>query len=286
MGSKFQETMPKASEGENTEALSADLTVSSLFGVSAKVVLITGGGSGIGAMMASGFVQNGAKVYIASRKDISAYATELTAKGPGTCEALQCDLAKESDAIRLVETLQSREGKLHVLINNIGTNYNAPVEEHSMEAFDKVMRLNVTALFALTRLCVPLLKAAATEADPSRVINISSVNGIQIPIQMNTFGYSTSKAAVLHLSKHLASALGPDLITVNSICPGPFPSRMMKSTLDAMGELIASGTALGRVGIPADMASAALFLASRAGSFLTGTEFAVDGGSLVSRSSL
>ena len=183
-----------------------------------------------------------------------------------------------------------------------------------MEAFDKVMRLNVTALFALTRLALPLLKAAASPADPSRVINISrcvlcvcqslsavhSINGIHIPNQMNTFGYdvsswmirvlvhrySTSKAAVLHLSKHLAAALGPDLVTVNSICPGPFPSRMMRVTLDTMGEVIAASTAIGRVGEAADMASAALFLASRAGAFLTGTEFAVDGGALVARSAI
>jgi NAD(P)-dependent dehydrogenase (short-subunit alcohol dehydrogenase family) len=273
--------MPKAAEGENDAALNAALDVKTAFGVSGKVVLITGGGSGIGAMMASGFVQNGCRVYIASRKDSSAYAAELTKKGPGSCTAKTCDISVPEQQSALIDDIKAKEGKLHVLINNSGTNYSAPLDQYSQQNFRKVMELNVDAVFALTRLAVPLLEASSSSEDPGRVINISSINGVQVPA-LDTFAYSTSKAAVLMLSKHLAARLGQRHITVNSICPGPFVSRMMRGTIQAAGEdFVAQGTTLGRLGSPEDMAGAALFLCSRAGAFLTGTDFAVDGGALL-----
>jgi NAD(P)-dependent dehydrogenase (short-subunit alcohol dehydrogenase family) len=273
--------MPKATEGENNLALEASLDVATVFGVKGKVVLITGGGSGIGAMIASGFVQNGCRVYIASRKDCSAYADDLNKKGPGSCVAKVCDINDPKQQKALVDAVNSAEGKLHVLINNSGTNFNAPLGQYSQENFSKVMQLNVDAIFSLTQLAVPMLIASSSKADPGRVINISSINAVQVPA-MSTFAYTTSKAAVLMLSKHLASALGSEHVTVNSILPGPFMSRMMRGTVEAAGEeIVAQGTALGRLGSPEDMAGACLFLSSRAGAFITGTEFAVDGGSLV-----
>jgi len=168
-----------------------------------------------------------------------------------------------------------------VVINNSGTNFSAPLEKTSMDNFRKVMQLNVDAVFGLTRLAVPLLIASSSDEDPARVINIASINGLQVPA-FDTFSYSTSKAAVIMLSKHLASALGSRHVTVNSICPGPFVSRMMRGAIAASGEdTISRTTALGRLGTPEDIAGACLFLSSRAGAYLTGTEFAVDGGSLV-----
>jgi len=278
--------MPQAAEGENDDAVNANLDVSSLFSVKDKVVLITGGGSGIGAMIASGFVQNGSKVYIASRKDASAYAQQLTVKGPGICVAISCDITKTEQQRALLDVIEKAEGKLNVLVNNSGTNFAAPLEKYSMDAFHKVMYLNVDAMFGITQMAAPLLQKSSSSADPGRVINISSVNGIEVP-RMDTFAYSTSKAAVLMLSKHLASALGDSHITVNSICPGPFMSRMMRGTIEAAGaDNLARTTALGRLGQPGDMAGACLFLSSAAGSFVSGTDFAVDGGSLVARSRL
>lgn len=278
--------MPKAEEGENDAALNAALSLKDLFGVEGKVVLITGGGSGIGAMIAAGFVRNGCRVYIASRKDTSAYAAQLTKSGPGSCTALVCDVGVAEQQKELVESIKKAEGKLHVLVNNSGTNYNGPMGKYPPEMFDKVMQVNTNAVFALTQFALPLLVAAASKDDPSRVINVSSINGVQPPA-LDTFAYSASKAAVLMLSQHMAGALGPKNITVNSICPGPFVSRMMRATIQAAGEgNVASGTAVGRLGAPADAAGACLFLASRAGSYLTGTSFALDGGSLVCRSKL
>jgi len=251
--------------------------------VQGKVVLVTGGGSGIGAMIASGFAQNGARVYIASRKDTSAYAAQLTAKGPGSCVAISCDISLPEQQKSLIQSIEKAEGKLHVLVNNSGTNYNAPIGKTKPDMFEKVMQLNTNALFELTQLAVPLLESSSSSQDPGRVINISSINGMQPPA-LDTFAYSTSKAAVIMLSKHMAGALGPKHITTNCICPGPFMSRMMRGTVEAVGqESLAAGTAIGRMGLPSDIAGACLFLASEAGAYVTGTEFALDGGSLVAR---
>mmetsp|Transcript_50529 Transcript_50529/g.107288 ORF Transcript_50529/g.107288 Transcript_50529/m.107288 type:complete len:280 (+) Transcript_50529:94-933(+) len=275
--------MPKAAEGENDAALEAKLNVSDLFGVQGKVVLVTGGGSGIGAMIAAGFVKNGAKVFIASRKDTSEYATTLTKMGPGTCTALTCDVGVYEQHKTMLESIQKAEGKLHVLVNNSGTNFNGALGKTPPEMFEKVMQVNTNAIFALVQSALPLMTAAASASDPARIINISSINGLQPPM-MDTFAYSTSKAAVLMLSKHLASALGRKHVTVNSICPGPFMSRMMRGTITNAGEdNIANSTALRRLGTPEDIAGSCLFLSSRAGGYVTGTEFALDGGALVAR---
>eukprot|EP00418_Pyrodinium_bahamense_P019565 CAMPEP_0179109808 /NCGR_PEP_ID=MMETSP0796-20121207/51219_1 /TAXON_ID=73915 /ORGANISM="Pyrodinium bahamense, Strain pbaha01" /LENGTH=310 /DNA_ID=CAMNT_0020807927 /DNA_START=50 /DNA_END=983 /DNA_ORIENTATION=- len=272
--------MPKAEEGENDAALHANLGIGFLFNVSGKVVLVTGGGSGIGAMIASGFVQNGCRVYIASRKDTSDFAAALTKKGPGCCMAVSCDVTNLEQQQKLIDRISKDEGALHVLINNSGTNFNAPLREYKPEMFDKVMQLNASAVFQLIQAAVPMIEASSSKEDPGRIINISSIDGLQPPTGMNTFAYSSSKAAVCMLSRHLAGVLGPRHITVNTVCPGPFPSRMMRGTIEAAGEdLIGRTTALKRIGQPGDMAGACLMLCSRAGSFMTGAEVTVDGGS-------
>jgi NAD(P)-dependent dehydrogenase (short-subunit alcohol dehydrogenase family) len=162
-------------------------------------------------------------------------------------------------------------------VNNAGANWGAPLEEFPDSAWDKVLALNVKAVFHLTRACLPLLEKAATADDPARVINIGSIDGIRPPV-LDTYAYSASKAAVHQLTRHLAGKLARRHITVNAVAPGPFESKMMAATLDRFREQIEAGNPLGRIGRPDDMAGIAVFLASRAGAYLTGTVIPVDGG--------
>jgi NAD(P)-dependent dehydrogenase (short-subunit alcohol dehydrogenase family) len=163
-----------------------------------------------------------------------------------------------------------------VLVNNAGATWGAPLAEHDEASWRRVLGLNVEGVFHLTKLLVPMLKAAATPDDPSRVINIGSIDGIQVPI-LETYSYSASKAAVHHLTQHLARNLAPD-ITVNAIAPGPFESKMMAATLAAAGDQIAASAPMKRIGRPDDMAGVAIYLASRASSYVTGATIPVDGG--------
>ena len=251
--------------------------MSSLFDVAGKVVLVTGGSRGIGEMIARGFVDAGAKVYISSRKaDVChALATELSANG-GTCIALPADLSTESECRRLADEVASREPRLDVLVNNAGATWGAPMAETDEVAFERVLALNVKGVFHLTKFLRPQLEAAGTPDSPARVINIGSIDGIHVPI-METYAYSTSKAAVHQLTRHLARALAPN-VTVNAIAPGPFESKMMRATLDAFGDSIAAGAPMKRIGRPDDMAGTAIFLSSRAASYITGVILPVDGG--------
>jgi NAD(P)-dependent dehydrogenase (short-subunit alcohol dehydrogenase family) len=250
--------------------------MSDLFDVKGKVVLVTGGSRGIGEMIARGFVESGAKVYISSRKaDVcEALAKELSKSG--TCIALPADLSTESECQRLANEIASRETKLDVLVNNAGATWGAPMADYDEVAFERVFALNVKGVFHLTKFLRPLLEAAGTTENPARVINIGSIDGIHVPV-METYAYSASKAAVHQLTRHLAKALAPN-ITVNAIAPGPFESKMMHATLEAFGDAIAQSAPLKRIGRPDDMAGAALFLASRAGSYVTGVVLPVDGG--------
>jgi len=250
--------------------------MSDLFSVQGKVVLVTGGSRGIGEMIARGFVAGGAKVYISSRKaDVcEALAKELSAEG--TCIALPADLSSEAECQRLANEISSREDHLDVLVNNAGATWGAPMVDYDEIAFERVLALNVKGVFHLTKFLRPLLEAAASAEEPSRVINIGSIDGIHVPA-METYAYSASKAAVHQLTRHMAKAMAPT-ITVNAIAPGPFESKMMKATLDAFGDAIAQAAPLKRIGRPDDMAGAALFLASRAGAYVTGVILPVDGG--------
>jgi NAD(P)-dependent dehydrogenase (short-subunit alcohol dehydrogenase family) len=250
--------------------------MNSLFDVSGKVVLVTGGTRGIGEMIARGFVDAGAIVYISSRKaDVGdALAKELSAIGP--CTSLPADLSKESECQRLAAELASRESNLDVLVNNAGATWGAPMAEYDEAAFERVLALNVKGVFHLTKYLRPLLEAAGTKEDPSRVINIGSIDGLHVP-SMETYAYSASKAAVHQLTRHLAKVLAPR-ITVNAIAPGPFESKMMHATLEAFGESIAASAPMRRLGQPSDMAGAAIFLASPAASYITGVVLPVDGG--------
>jgi NAD(P)-dependent dehydrogenase (short-subunit alcohol dehydrogenase family) len=248
-----------------------------LFSVEGKVALVTGGSRGIGLMIARGFVEAGAKVYISSRKAQVCEEVAAQLSQVGECVALPADLSTEAEANRLAADLGERDEALHILVNNAGANWAAPLAEYPDSAWDKVLDLNVKGVFHLTRACVPLLEAAARPGDPARVINIGSIDGLRVPA-FETYAYSASKAAVHHLSRVLAQHLSGRNITVNAIAPGPFESKMMEATLDAFGDVIREQCPLGRIGEPEDMAGAAIYLASRAGAYVTGQVIAVDGG--------
>jgi NAD(P)-dependent dehydrogenase (short-subunit alcohol dehydrogenase family) len=248
-----------------------------LFSVAGKVALVTGGSRGIGRMIAEGFVRGGARVYISARKAEACEETAAELAKLGTCAAIPADLSTEAEARRLAAELGEREPALHVLVNNAGANWGAPYEEYPDAAWDKVLAVNVKAVFHLTRALTPKLAAAASDADPARVINIGSIDGLQVPA-LETYAYSASKAAVHHLTRVLARRLASQRITVNAVAPGPFESKMMAETLERFGDAIASSCPLGRIGTPEDMAGVAIFLAARAGAYLTGAVIPVDGG--------
>jgi len=250
--------------------------VGGLFDVSGKVVLVTGGSRGIGEMIARGFVEQGAKVYISSRKAEVCEEVAEALSAEGTCISLPADLSTEAECRRLASEFAEREPALHVLVNNAGANWGAPLDEYPDAAWDKVLALNVKSIFHLTRALVPQLESASTEEDPARVLNIGSIDGLQVPL-LETYAYSSSKAAVHQLTRVLAKRLAPS-ITVNAIAPGPFESKMMAATLDRFGDSIAAGCPMKRIGRPDDMAGAAIYLASRAGAYVTGAVIPVDGG--------
>jgi NAD(P)-dependent dehydrogenase (short-subunit alcohol dehydrogenase family) len=248
-----------------------------LFSVEGKVALVTGGSRGIGYMIARGYVENGVKTYISARKaDVCEAAAKELSK-LGTCIALPADVGKVEEIKRLVQELGKREPALHILVNNAGANWAEPIEQYGEAGWDKVVDTNLKAVFFLTRELLPQLKAAASAADPARVINIGSIDGLHVP-GLETYAYSSSKAGVHHLTRTLARRLAADNITINAIAPGPFESKMMEQTLKTLGDAIKAAVPRGRIGEPEDMAGTAIFLASRAAAYITGVVLPVDGG--------
>ena len=247
-----------------------------LFSIRGKIALVTGGSRGIGEMIARGYVAAGAKVYISSRKAevCDALAEELSAHGE--CISLPADLSTPEGCERLAEAFREHEQRLDILVNNAGAAWGAPLGEYSVDGFDKVMNLNVRAIFLLTQSLAPQLRASATSDDPARIIDIGSIDGIQVP-EYPSFAYSASKAAVHQLTRHLAKFLADDNVTANSIAPGYFPSKMTEFMFEEEEALNAS-VPLGRTGQPSDLAGVAIMLASRAGAYITGAVIPVDGG--------
>ncbi|KAH7130270.1 hypothetical protein B0J11DRAFT_248175 [Dendryphion nanum] len=258
------------------------MDITNLFSVKNKVVLVTGGAKGIGRMISTGFVQNGAHVFISSRdaKACAQACDELNALGTGRADYITADFYKEEDITKLAAELKKRAGKLHILVNNSGSNWGESFDTYPSAAWDRVLTLNLKRVFQLTQAVTPLLEAAASSEDPSRVINIGSVDGLRVPA-LETFAYSASKAGLHHMSRVLASHLGKRLITSNTIACGPFESKMMKATLEQFKEVIESGVPLGRIGTPEDVAGTCLWLGSRAGAWVNGATIALDGGSVV-----
>ncbi len=248
-----------------------------LFNVDGKIALVTGGSRGIGLMIAQGFVENGVKTYISSRKQkvCDEVAAELSKSG--TCISLPFDLGSMEGVEGLAKAISEREEKLDILVNNAGATWGAPLDEFPEAGWDKVMTLNVKSPFFLTQKLLPNLRAATNADDPARVINIGSIDGLKAPM-LETYSYSASKAGINHLTRHLATRLAPENIIVNGIAPGPFESKMMEATLNAVGDQIAASNPRGRIGVPSDMAGTAIFLSSKASAYITGAVIAVDGG--------
>ncbi len=242
-----------------------------LFDLSGKVALVTGGSRGIGEMIAEGFVANGVKTYISSRSQDACDATAARLSKIGECIPVSADLSTQQGIEHLVSEISANEDQLDILVNNAGATWGAAVDEFPEAGWDKVMNINVKSPL------LPLLDKSASVEDPARVIMIGSVDGLNVN-ELPTFSYGPSKAAIHHLARTLASHLASRNITVNAIAPGPFPSKMMARTLESMGEKIRQGVPLKRIGQAEDMAGAAIFLASRAASYVTGVILPVDGG--------
>ena len=258
------------------------------FSIEGKIALVTGGSRGIGEMIAAGFLQHGAKVYISSRKaDVcNATAARLQDTYGGVCVSIPADLAELDGIESLASQIAEQETQLDILVNNAGATWGATIDEFPEQGWDKVMDTNVKGIFFLTQKCLPLLRVSATAEDPARVINIGSVDGIKTP-RFDNFSYGPSKAAVHHLTRQMAAHLVRENIIVNAIAPGPFPSWMLSAGVGFGGQVegadwesVGRGNPRGRVGTMEDIAGLAIFLSSRAGAFTVGETITCDGGSV------
>ena len=253
--------------------------MTNLFSVEGKTAVVTGGSRGIGLMIARGLVEAGAKVVISSRKVEPLEATAAELAESGSCIAIAADLSTKEGTDSLAAGVREHFGELHLLVNNAGASWGAPLEEYPESGWDKVIDTNVKGILYLTIALLPELRAAASGEDPARVINIGSVDGLRVPL-MESYAYSASKAAVHMLTRHLATRLAAEHINVNAIAPGPFESRMMAFALEDPERRAAVEATIpkGRIGTPEDMVGTTLFLSSRAGAYLTGTVIPLDGG--------
>ena len=253
----------------------------SLYGLAGKTALVTGGATGIGRMIAEALVRAGADVVIASRKQeaCEAAAAELNALGPGKTAGILGDVGDEASVNALAAEIAARFPRLSILVNNAGKTWGAPLDSFPYAQWNDVLSVNVTGTFALTQKLLPALAAAATDADPARIVNIGSVMGSQ-PMGDGAYSYVASKAAVHHLTRVLAKELAPRRIAVNAIAPGLFETKMTAfATKDAARvERIRKRIPLGRMGRPGDIAGAVLFLCGPGGAYVTGAILPIDGG--------
>ncbi|MBB3642401.1 MULTISPECIES: SDR family oxidoreductase [Variovorax] len=246
-----------------------------LFSLKGRTALITGGSRGIGRMIAEGFLAQGARVYISARKAAACDQTAKELSAFGHCVSLPADVSTLEGAQALVDAYAKHEGSLDILVNNAGAAWGAPYEEFPESGWDKVVDLNLKTPFFLTKALTPMLKKAATD-HLAKVINIASIDGISINPQ-ETYSYAASKAGLIQLTRRMALRLAQDRIVVSAIAPGAFASDMNKVARDH-GDEIKGRIPAGRIGVPEDMAGAAIYLASRAGDYVMGSTLVVDGG--------
>lgn len=252
-----------------------------LFALDGKVAVVTGGTRGIGAMIARGLLDAGvSRLYLSARKKEAVAAAERALARDGvSVVGIPADLSSVAECRRLAAEVRAGDERVHILVNNAGATWGEPFEDFPEAGWDRTVDLNLKGPFFLTQALLPSLAAAADADDPARVINIGSIDGLHVN-PMPAFGYSASKAGLHHLTRHLARELGPRHVTVNAIAPGPFESKMMAFALDdpQLRAAVAARSPLGRIGRPADMAGAVVYLASRAGAYVTGAVIPVDGG--------
>ncbi|RTQ32132.1 SDR family oxidoreductase [Variovorax gossypii] len=246
-----------------------------LFSLKGRTALITGGSRGIGRMIAEGFLAQGARVYISARKAAACDETAKELSAFGHCVSLPADVSTVEGAQALVDAYAKHEASLDILVNNAGAAWGAPYEEFPESGWDKVVDLNLKTPFFLTKALTPMLKKAATD-HLAKVINIASIDGISINPQ-ETYSYAASKAGLIQLTRRMALRLAQDRIVVSAIAPGAFASDMNKVARDH-GDEIKGRIPAGRIGVPEDMAGAAIYLASRAGDYVMGSTLVVDGG--------
>ena len=255
------------------------MDLNNLFGIKGKIAVISGGSRGIGEMIAAGFLANGVKVYITARKERELHlkAEELSDTYGGECISIASDLSTNDGINAFATQIKEKEEHIDFLINNAGAAWAEPFGAFSEGGWDKVMNLNVKSIFFLTQELAPLLKLKGTSDDPSRVINIGSIDGINVAA-FETYSYGASKAAVHHLTRQLAKRLINENILVNAIAPGPFPSNMLGAAVAHDYTEIAKRNPRKRGGTPEDMAGVAIFLCSRAGAYTVGETITCDGG--------
>mgnify|MGYP006233765867 FL=1 len=255
------------------------MDIEKLFGIKGKVALVTGGSRGIGEMITAGFLANGVKVYISARKApaLIEKANELSNKYNQECIPIPCDISGMEGITELSKKLAEHEEGIDFLVNNAGAAWGESYESFSEAGWDKVMDLNVKSLFFLTQKMKALLLKRTSLEDPSRVINIGSIDGLNVPA-LPTFSYSASKAAVHHLTRVMAAQLVSENILVNAIAPGPYPSNMLGAAVNHDYSEIERRNPRKRVGTPEDIAGLVIFLCSRAGSYTVGETITSDGG--------
>ncbi|MGH6955218.1 MAG: SDR family oxidoreductase [Caulobacteraceae bacterium] len=249
-----------------------------------KVALVTGGSRGLGEFMAEALVMAGARVYVSSRKADVCDATADRLSAHGECLSAPADLSRSDEIERLATDIGAREPRLHILINNAGATWGAPLDEFPESGWDRVMDLNVKSVFFLTQKLLPGLRAAASPEDPSRIVNVGSIAGTH-PGGGDAFSYKASKAAIHHITRMLAARLGPENITVNAIAPGPFETKMMEFALKEPQSRarVEQAIPLGRVGGREDIAGVGLFLCSPASAYISGAIIPLDGGAAAAR---
>ena len=255
------------------------MKIQNLFNIENKTAVVTGGSRGIGEMIAAGYLANGVKVYMTSRKApaLIEKARELSGKFNNECIPIPCDISTIDGIEEFVSAVSEKEDSIDFLVNNAGAAWGEPYESFTEGGWDKVMNLNVKSIFFLTQKMKTLLTAKATLEDPSRVINIGSIDGLNVPA-FETYSYSTSKAAVHHLTRVMAAKLVKENILVNAIAPGPYPSAMLGSAVNSDYSIIAKNNPRKRVGTPEDIAGLTIFLSSRAGAYTVGETITSDGG--------
>ena len=252
-----------------------------LFSLAGRTALITGGSRGIGRMIAAGFLAQGARVYVSSRKAeaCNATAAELGAAGP--CFALPADVSTMEGVSALTAGYSAREPRLDILVNNAGAAWGESFDTFPEKGWDKVVDLNLKTPFFLTQALTGLLRAAASAERPAKVINVASIDGLSVNPQ-ETYSYAASKAGLIQLTRRMALRLAPEHIVVSAIAPGAFASEMNRVARDH-GDEIAQRIPSRRIGRDEDMAGAAIYLASRAGDYVVGTTLVVDGGVTLAR---